>query len=788
MLSSLTRKMLRDLWGMKGQALAIAMVLAGGVSMFVMSRSVYDSLTNTQAKFYRDYQFADVFVSLKRAPEQVRTRLEEIPGVQAVETRVLTAATVELPSYPQPITALIVSHPDQRQPRLNQLHIKAGNLASSEAANEIVISEAFAAAHELHPGDTLDATINGRRRRLHISGVALAPEFIYQLQPGAMIPDFKAFGIFWMPRTPLASAVDMAGAFNDVAMRIQADANEKDIVNAVDTLMARYGGLGAHGRYHQISHRFLTEEFRQLEQMAVMFPVIFLSVAAFLLNVVVSRLVATQREQIAILKAFGYSTVAVVWHYVSLILMITLLGATAGILAGAWLGSKMSVLYMDYYRFPYMLFEVDPAVAITATSICAVAAVLGALHAVYTTAKLPPAAAMQPAPPASYRVSIVERIGLQRVLSQPARMILRNLERRPLKSFLSVLGVAFATAVMLTGTFFNDAIDYMVDLQFRVSQREDVAVSFVEPTSRAAVHTLMAMSGVRHVEPFRQVPAELRFEHRHFRTSIQGLEPEGRMHRLLSKDHRRQQLPPEGILLTDHLAGMLGIGPGDQLTVDVLEGERPTRQVPVAGVVSEWIGVYGYMQLPALNRMMREGSAVSGAYLAVDEGDQSALMRLLKDQPRVAGSTQRVQALRNFYDTMAEQMLVFLFFTSILAGSIAFGVVYNSARIALSERSRELASMRVLGYTRGEISFVLLGELALLTLTGIPLGFLIGKGLAALMIVGFQTELYRFPLVINASTYAFAALIVLLSAVLSGLIVRRKLDRLDLVAVLKTKE
>ncbi len=788
MISALNRKMLRDLWGMKGQSLAIAMVLAGGVATFVMSRSVFESLTLTQATFYRDYQFADAFVQLKRAPESMRARLAEIPGVQTVETRVMAQASVQVLGYEQPVTAVIVSQPDHGQPVLNQLHLKAGGLASPAASNEIVISEAFASAHQLNPGDSLLATINGRQRRLRIVGVAITPEFIYQLQPGAIIPDFKAFGVFWMARTPLAAAYDVEGAFNNAVFRLEASANELDVIKAIDLLLARYGSLGAHGRYYQTSHRYLTEEFKGLNQMAVMFPVIFLSVAAFLLNVVVSRLIATQREQIAILKAFGYSTAAIVWHYISLILMVTALGAAMGIAAGAWLGSLMSSLYMDYYRFPYMLFHVSPTIAMTAAAICSAAAVSGVFHAVYSAAKLPPAEAMQPAPPARYNVSMVERLGLRRLLSQPSRMIIRNLERRPVKSALSVIGIAFACAVLITGQFFGDSADYLVDLQFRVAQRDDMTVTFIEPASRAAMHSLLAMRGVQYIEPFRSVPADLRFEQRHFRTSIQGLTPDGRLHRLLTRSIKQMDVPPDGVLLTDHLANMLGIQPGELLTVEVLEGSRPVRQVPVAGVVNEWIGVYGYMQLPALNRMMREGSAISGVYLTADQAAQSQIFRDLKDIPRVAGSTLRLQALKNFYDTMAGQMLAFAFFNTILAGSIAFGVVYNSARIALSERSRELASLRVLGYTRGEISFILLGELAVLTMAGIPLGFVIGKSLGALMLMGFQTELYRFPLIIQPSTYAFAASVVLVSALFSGWIVRRKLDHLDLVAVLKTKE
>lgn len=788
MISTLTLKMLRDLWAMKGQALAIAVVMAGGVATFVMSRTVLDALLLTQATFYRDYQFADVFVTLKRAPNSMGARLAEIPGVQTVETRVIASANVEVEGFGRPASAEIVSVPDRGQPLLNQLYMKRGRIVDSTKDNEVIISEAFAIAHELEPGGHVLATINGRRRRLDIVGVAVTPEYIYQVQPGALIPDFSTFGIFWMARRPLEAAFDMDGAFNNAVMRLNQGANEEDVIDAVDDLLRRYGSLGAIGRKDQTSHRYLSEEFKQLRQMGFMFPLIFLSVAAFLLNVVVTRLIATQREQIAILKAFGYSTAAIAWHYISLTLMVTAVGALLGIGVGAWMGSGMASMYMTFYRFPYMLFSLQPKVAATASLICAAAAVAGAIHSVIGTAKLPPAEAMQPAPPARYRVSVVERLGIRGLLSQPSRMIVRNLERRPVKSFFSVVGVAFACAILVTGQFFQDAMDYMVNMQFRVAQLDDMTVSFNNPTSYEALHEIAAIPGVRYAEPFRAVPANLRFEHRSYRTSVRGIAPDAKLQRLLSRRQKEVRLPPEGIVLTDYLAKILKIQPGDLLTVEVLEGDRPVRQVPVAGVVNEWVGVYGYMQLPALNRMMREGHAISGVSFTVDEDRHAEVYAELKQAPRVASTAVRLDIVRNFMETMANQALVFAFFNTLLAASIAFGVVYNSARIALSERSRELASLRVLGYTRGEISYILLGELTVITLAGIPLGFYLGRLLSAWFVSGVQSDLYRIPIIVNDSTYAVSATVVLISAVVSGLIVRRKLDHLDLVAVLKTKE
>ena len=785
---ALDRKLFRDLWTMKGQAVAIAFVMAGGVATFVMSLSTLDSLKLTQATFYRDFRFADVFGNLKRAPESLRESIEQIPGVEQTETRVLARFNVDLPNYSDPVTGLIVSVPDRGRERLNQTFLKSGRPVDPTRDDEVLVAESFATAHKLKPGDGLYGIINGRRKRLRIVGVALSPEFVYPLQPGNIIPDFKSYGVFWMARTPLAAAYGMDGAFNDVTLKLARGQRPEEVIDRLDDLLRRYGGLGAVSRKDQTSHRYLSEEFRQLESMATMFPVIFLSVAAFLLNVVVSRLIATQREQVAILKAFGYTNFDVTFHYIKLVILVTLLGVALGIAIGMWMGIGMSNMYMTFYRFPYMLYHLRPQVALTAGLISAGAAVAGTIYSVVRAAGVPPAEAMQPAPPARYRVSIVERLGLRRILAQPTRMIVRNIERRPVRSLLTVVGIAMSCGILLMAGFYRGSVDFMVDVQFRISQRDDITITFNEPVSRRVLYSLVSLEGVEYAEPFRYVPARLRFGHRSYRASIQGRPPGGTLNRLLDDKLRVFEPAPGALVMTDHLARILGVRPGDMLTVEVLEGRRPVLQVPVTGVVKEYIGVNAYMQLPALNRLMKEGPLVSGAYLSVDPRHQAAIYAELKQMPRVAGAAVREQALRSFYETMANQMLLFAFFNTLLAGSISFGVVYNSARIALSERSRELASLRVLGFTRGEISYILLGELAVLTLAALPLGFLFGNALCRFLVANTQTELFRVPFVIDDGAYAWAASVILISALVSSVIVKRRLDRLDLVAVLKTKE
>jgi putative ABC transport system permease protein len=787
-MTALDRKMWRDLWHLKAQAIAIALVITSGAATYIMFNSTLDSLRESRGWFYSDYRFADVFATLKRAPERVRARIEDIPGVAKVETRVVAPVNIEVEGFGEPISGRLISLDAHGQPALNLLHLRAGRSVEAGRDDEAVVSDAFADAHRLQLGDRLHVIIKGRRKAVTLVGIGLSPEYVYQLRPGSMFPDFARYAILWMGREVLESAYDMQGAFNDVVLTLRADANARDVIQRLDAVLDPYGGFGAYERADQLSHKFLDEEFKQLQRSSAIFPVLFLGVAAFLLNVVITRVITTQREQIAALKAFGYYNLEIALHYFKLVLVVVLVGIAGGIVAGVWLGQGMSNLYMEYFRLPVLRYTLTPGVLLMAIVTNIACALLGTVFALRSAARLQPAVAMRPEPPTQYRETILERIGMKRFASPATRMILRHIGRRPVKSALTVFGIALACGITMSGRFQEAVISYMVEVQYNRSQRQDLWVMFIDPTSRRVQYELDSIPGVEHVEVARYVPVRVRYGHRAERTGIRGFENDGHIYRLLDADLNPVALPSNGILLTDYLAQILGVAPGDRVTVEILEGARPTRELVVVGLVKEYLGVSAYMELHALNQFMREGPVVSGAYLAVDRAQLNGIFAALKEAPRIASTVLRENELANFHKTMDETMLFVTTIATVFAVIIAFGVVYNSARISLTERARELASLRVLGFTRGEISYILLGELVLLTAAAIPLGFYIGRAICNLFVEILQSELYRVPLIIARDTYAFAALVVVASVLVSGLIVRRRLDRLDLIGVLKTKE
>jgi putative ABC transport system permease protein len=787
-MKAIDRKLVRDMLHMWGQVLAICAVIACGVATFVMSLSALHALQTTQGTYYDRYRFADVFVGLKRAPNALEPRIAEIPGVAHVQTRVVRDVTLDMPDLNEPAVGRLISIPENGQIELNALHLRSGRYIEPFRDDEILAAEGFVESHKLHPGDKITAIINGRRKELRIVGTALSPEYVYTIRLGSLVPDDKRFGVFWMGHQALAAAFDMEGAFNDVCLDLTPGADEQEVIERLDEIVKPYGGLGSHGRRDQISNRFLSDEIRQLQRMGTIIPSIFLTVAAFLLNVVLSRIVALQRDQIAALKAFGYSNLAVGVHYLKLVLAVAVVGVILGSIVGYWFGLSITKIYTRFYKFPMLYFTIPPKVAMMALGAAAVASIAGTLNVIRRAVNLPPAEAMRPEPPTAYRLTILERLGLQDFFSQPARMILRHLERRPLKAFFSSFGMALAVTILILGRFSADALDFLLETQFTLTQRQDISVGLVEPTSMAGFHEIQHLAGAVHVEPRRMVPVRITHEHIQRRTMIQGIVDEPQLNHLVDENQDAIPLPKEGIVLNSKLAELLDVKLGETVSVEVLEGARHVRQVPVTGLATEFLGTFCYMNLRALNRLLGEGDSLTEAWLTADESRIDELYKRLKETPRVAGVSIKKISIRSFQDTVMENMLQMQFFNVIFACIIAFGVVYNTARIALSERGRELASLRVLGLTRGEISFILLGELAVLTMMALPLGIAMGWLLVRTVCIFLDTEMYRIPFVIAPATYGFSVTVVLIAAVISGLIVRRRLDHLDLIAVLKTRE
>lgn len=787
-MSPLNRKLVRDMNLLRGQLIAVAAVVASGVTTYVMMGATYATLSTTQMSYYTAFRFADVFVEVRRAPESLRNELALIPGVSAVQTRVVRDVVLDVPGLAEPATAHVVSVPDIRAPMLNDLHILAGRYITYGAQTEVIASDAFAKANGLHVGDSLGAVVNGRWKRVCLVGIALSPEYVIEIRPGSILMDNKRYGVFWMSRSAMSAAFDMEGAFNDATLTITRGAVVADVIDHIDAMMDRYGSMGAYARADQSSHMLLSDEIKQTEVMARVVPTIFLAVAAFLLNIVLLRLVGTQREQIAILKAFGYSTWSIGLHYLGFAVVAVLAGSVAGILLGSWLGVQLAGLYMEFYRFPILRFNAPLSVISIAVISSLLAACIGAVSAVRSAMALPPAQAMRPQSPPRFRPGIVERLGFQRYIAVPVRLIVRNIERRPWKSFIATSMIALAIAILMLGRFFSDAVDKVTDLQFNVAERADATVVFNLPRPSSTQNDLRHLPGVLRSETYRFVAARVSHGYRSKRLAVTGLPEQSSLKRVITLNRGVSQVPPDGVLISSWLSDLLAAAPGDTLRVEILEGRKPVLMMPVQATVDDMLGLNVYMSTEALNRALGEEGTISAASLSVDPRDAGQLYETLKRTPAVGATVFRDASIKSFKDMEDRSLLVTTMWLIGLACVIAFGVVYNSARIALSERGHELASLRVLGFTKAEITLILLGEQALLIAAALPLGFLFGSALILWMPSAFNSDLLRFPGTITKGNFVFAALVVVVTGMISAVIVRQRLYNLDLVAVLKSRE
>ena len=796
----LDRKLLRDLRAMWSQALTIALVVASGLGGFLTSLSAVDSLAAARDEFYLQGRFADLFANVKRAPQALAEQLRALPGVADVQTTVEQIVRIQLPGSSDPVLGQLIGIDRLQPPRLNLVSVVAGRAlfdggdgagqsGGADNAIDALVSQGFAQARGLKPGASLSALINGRRRALRIVGIAMSPEFIFAGLFG--MPDQRGFGIFWVDQATLAAAYDMQASFNTLAVRLTPAGartlSDRAVIAELALPLARYGGAAPRPRAEQSSHAMLDNEIKEQRVLGTVLPSIFLGVAAFLLNVVVSRLVATQREQIATLKALGYPNRTIAAHYLKLVLAIVGLGLLLGVLLGHWLGGLFMSLYAEVFHFPSFTHRVSPNLVALAGSITAITAVAGTLSAILATVRLTPAEAMRPSAPGQFKPTVAERLGLTR-LSPALRMILRNMERRPLRTGIGIVGVAAAVAIVVMGNFFRDAIEVIVDSSFTLSMRSDVSVWLTEPADDRVALQLARLPGVLAVESSRQLSATLIHGHRRERVQLRAVPAVPELHRIVDVDGHAARPTGDGLLLTDRLADKLGLRVGERVRVEIEQGKRRELTLVVNGTVREMMGLNAYMQRDALNQALGDGDLSNGFVLSLERGSETAFLAATQALPRAAGSFSKATMLRNMQELTARNILIMSSVLTAFATVIAVGVVYNNARIALAERAWELASLRVLGFTRGEVSALVLGEMAIVIAIALPLGMVMGWALVHLIAGLLKSDQFFFPVLIQPRTYATAAIAVLASAAASAAVVRRRIDRIDMVSALKVRE
>lgn len=785
--SPLDRKLVRDLSRLRLQALAIGLVLGCGIAIFVMATGMYGSLERARDAYYTRYRMADLEAAMVRAPLTVEPDLATIPGIAALELRATGLGLASLADSIEPLSVRLVSLPRDRAPRVDDLVLLRGRWPTDDRGDEALVNEAFAEAHGLEPGASLTTIVKGRRRTLHIVGVASSPEFVFAIAPGELLPEPGRFGVLWIPVVEASSWLDLDGAFNDVVVTLAPSANADAVRATLDRRLERHGGRGAIGRDRMLSARYLNDELGQLRTLAQILPPVFLLVAVFLLNVTLTRLVVTERANIGLFKAFGYRNSAIGWHYGKFALALCTLGVSIGSVLGRFAGDYVAGVYRSVYRLPVLEFAAGPKVYAGALGVASVAAMLGASNAVRDAIRIAPATKLAPPAPTNFgRIAAsIERLG--RRLDSRARMVIRRIVRYPRRAATTIIGIGLALALLVMSGHFSAAANYLIDTNFGIAQRMDVTLTFAVRQHPRVLREIARLPGVLTVEPLTSPDVILESSRSTRRDVVFGIGADAQLNRIIDSDRHNVAPRTDGLTLASGLAAKLDVGVGDRVRIHSTDGRHLHTELPVAEIVQPFVGAAAYLERHRLVGSLRE-DRVDGALLRIDHLHRRDLALRLKELPAIAGvafADRTERSLRQLFDQGAGFFAsVFLMFSVVMAG----GVAYSAARVTFAEQQRDLATLRVLGFARAHVSGVLLGEIGALQLVALPAGLCLGALLSQWMMSRFETELFAFPYVFDSLAYGRAALVVIAAGAAALAWVRRDVDRLDLVAVLKSRE
>jgi putative ABC transport system permease protein len=787
----LDKKLFRGIWRQRGQALAVAAVVLCGTASYICVASAHRNLLLTRDTYYSQYRFADFEIHLERAPLTSAFKLEAIPGVRQVRARIVKEVNLDIEGQDEPRIGRIVSMPDTQEPVLNDVCLVAGRYFDQGVQNQVILNERFAKMNGLEIGGDIEVSVGNKKHALRIVGFGLSPEYVYMIRNvQELVPSPERFGILWVPHDFAETALAMEAACNNIIGSVEKVDDLDPILDAAEKILEPYGVFAKTKRENQISNRFLCDEIRGLGISAKVIPGIFLGIASMILLILLNRMVRKERTEIGLLKAYGYTNAAVSWHYLKFAIILALAGCIGAFFVGQWLAREIIKLYVQFYEFPLLRARVYPDVLARSMSMAGLAALGGALMAAWQAAQIDPAQSMRAeAPKHAHRIWLEHFTALWTRLSFTWKMIARNVSRSSFRAALNVFGVAISSGLIITGYFTIDAINFMLKYQFHEVRREDVKVSFPIERGKDAFYSVRRFDHVRRAEPVLQYPFEVSSKWRKKDTIIIGLPRDAHLQKLLDEDKRYVDVGDQGLVLSKRLAEELHVHVGDSVTLKPLMGRiTDERDVPVRQVVKQYLGTSGYMNIHALSRVLDQGFAMNAALLQVEPGMERSLNASLKDVPGISSVEIKDMSYVNLLNTLGRNIKIINTILIIFAGVIACSVIYNVTTIALAERQRELASLRVLGFTIEEVGRIVYHENFVLAGFGVVFGIPVGMGIASILVRLYDNELYRLPYYIAPKTYVIASVATIVFVILANLAVKHKIRALDMVEVLKARE
>jgi putative ABC transport system permease protein len=790
--SVLDRKLLREARSSGPLLLAITSVIAVGVMCFVYMRSTYQNLGLAKFRYYAQCRMADFWVEVKKAPLVEVERITNIPGVAAIRPRIQFHATVDLERVAAPLNAMVLSLPDERQPIINDIVIERGGYFTDRRPDEVIVNAAFARRHAITPGQVIHLILNNRRQELHVVGTAISSEFVYLVAPGSIAPDPEHFGVFYLKRTFAEEVFDFDGASNQIVGLLDAGHQDRsqEILRQIEVLLAPYGVVTTYPRRTQTSNQFLSDEIRGLGIFSTMMPAIFLAVGALVLNVLIVRLVDHQRVIIGTFKAIGYSDAQIFGHYTKFALALGLGSGIVGLGLGYMMANFVTSLYRMFYEFPDLENRVYPLTYAGGLGVGLFCALVGSLQGARAGLRLKPAEAMRPKPPARGGAIWLERFPwFWSRLSFGWRLVLRNVFRNRLRTAVGMFATAMGAGLLVTGFILASAIAYLINFQFESVTRSDLDLRFKDELGPGALLEARQLPGVDYVEPLFDVSCTfINGPHRR-RGGISALVQHSRLTTPRDQEGQRIRVPETGLAMSRKLASLLHASVGDEITILPTKGLREERKVRVAELSDSYIGMAVYADIRYLSRLMGEEFAMTGAQMTVDQSPSvmKELYAQLKQLPALQAVNARANTIENL-EFIVETQRIFITFLVIFSGIIFFSSLLNSSLISLAERQREVATLRVLGYTQWQVGGLFLRESMVVNSLGTLVGMPLGYTLAYILSLLYDTEMFRFPLVSPPRVWLGAISMAVVFAVLAHCVVQYSINRLDWLDASKTKE
>ncbi|BCZ44916.1 ABC transporter permease [Clostridium gelidum] len=784
----LFRNLLRDIKKSKGQFISILIIVVLGVTFYTAINSAFKNLSNSSSEYYSEYRLADIWVDLYSAPMGIKEKVDSIPNVKTATGRIIKDASINI--LEENATLRFITLPDIKKDIVNDVVIKSGRYFSEDDSNQCLLDEDFFKANNLNLGEYIYPIISGNKVKLKIVGCVKSPEFVYTLKDASEImADNKRFGIIYIKQSFGEAIFDFKGSINNLSIQISNGSDVKTVKDDVKKALKNYGVKNVIDREEQTSSKMISEKIKGLKSMGGTFPVIFFMVASVIIYIMMGRMVESQRTQIGVLKAVGFTNMQVLAYYMSYSAMIALIGSFIGSILGTYMGASMTKLYNQYFNLPLGGIKIYSEFVIPAFILTLFFCLFAGYHSCKAIFKIMPSEAMRQKSPESGKKIVIERINLIWInISYLGKIIVRNLFRYKKRALLTSLGVIFSSAILLVALSMGDSMDFMIQQQYGNIQNYDIKVKFSKLMSIEDLNNIKNITHIKELEPVLETGVEISNGWKHKDVGFTAQIKEPQMYKVEDKSGNAISLPQNGILISEKLANTLGIKVNDSVNIKFYFPGKEKKEMVVKGIIVQYLGLSTYTSMDNLNSILGEGTIASSAVLKLDNTNaENEVKDKLRNMPNVMSVDSKTDSLNALLKTMgAMQASIGVYI--MLAGILLIAVLYNIATINIFERQRELATLKVLGFSNNEVKKLIFNENYIIVIFGMIVGLPFGKWLGASLMASSSTDAYTIPYVVEFKTYIIAIILTLLFTAITNLTLMRKIKALDMIEVLKNKE